>query len=152
MSLARALKYAAFATLAALGSASADMETECNWSNDPQSTIASCSALLGQRDAAKPWMYFNRGLAYKMRGEPEKALADYSKAIELDPAFGAAYTNRGNVRLLLNDLKGAMADFRRAIQLDPSDDIARQNLAAIQTALRKVGASRPGKGVTGPAR
>ena len=98
-------------------------------------------------------MYFNRGLAFKMLGQLAEAQSDYTKAIELDPSFAAAYANRGNVRALRNDLVGAMMDFRKALRLDPNDDVARQNLKAVESALRKVGVGTSGRGaVTGPAR
>src|SRR5437870_3415637 len=86
---------------------------DCKWTtNDPEAVVRGCTTLLGAAKVAEPWMYFNRGLAFKILGRVDEAYRDYSKAIELNPSFGAAYTNRGNVRLLRNDLTGAMADFR----------------------------------------
>jgi tetratricopeptide (TPR) repeat protein len=128
--------------------------SDCNWrANDPRAVVHACTALLGAENAPEPWMYYNRGLAFKMLGQLEKAYLDYSKAIELNPAFGAAYTNRGNVRLLRNDVAGAILDFQTALELDPNDHVARENLEAIQAALRKVGADKSGKGATtAPAR
>ena len=38
----------------------------------------------------------NRGLAYKRKGQWEKAIADFSEAINLKPDFVFAYNNRGN--------------------------------------------------------
>ena len=37
-----------------------------------------------------PAGYFNRGIVLEAKGEREKAIADYRKAIELDPGFGEA--------------------------------------------------------------
>jgi tetratricopeptide (TPR) repeat protein len=138
--------------LGALAPAYADSVSDCQWAtNDPKVVIEACSELLSDKKAAKAWMYFNRGLAFKLSGELDEANSDYSKAIELDPVYAAAYANRGNVRLLRNDVVGAMADYRMAIKLDPNDQIARQNLKAIEKALRKVGAKKSGSGVkTGP--
>jgi tetratricopeptide (TPR) repeat protein len=121
--------------------------------NDPADVVGACSTLLTEEKTAEPWMYFNRGLAYKMLGQLERAYRDYSKAIELNPSFAPAYTNRGNLRLLLNDVAGAMADFRTALKFDPGDQVAHENLRAIKAALQKVGANKSGKGViTRPAR
>ena len=92
-------------------------------------------------------MYFNRGLAFKVLGKLDEAHFDYSKAIELDPSFAAAYANRGNVRIIRNDVNGAMADFRRALALDPNDDVTRANFEAIEAALRKVGAGKSTSGI-----
>jgi tetratricopeptide (TPR) repeat protein len=50
----------------------------------------------------------------------DQALADYSKAIELDPKFGAAYSSRGRVYHEKGDLDEALADYCKAIELDPN--------------------------------
>jgi tetratricopeptide (TPR) repeat protein len=48
------------------------------------SVIASCTAII-ERDPNFAPAYFNRGVAYAHKGEHDKAIADYSKTIELDP-------------------------------------------------------------------
>jgi tetratricopeptide (TPR) repeat protein len=146
-----ACPFAITSMLGALTPAFADSVSDCQWAtDDPKVVIEACSVVLSDK-AAKPWMYFNRGLAFKLLGELDEASSDYSKAIELDPSYAAAYANRGNVRLLRNDVVGALADYRMAIKLDPNDQIARQNLKAVEKALRKVGAKKSGSGVkTGP--
>ena len=47
-------------------------------------------------------------------GNPQGAIVDYTKAIELDPQSGYAYRNRGYARELVNDLYGACRDWRKA--------------------------------------
>jgi Flp pilus assembly protein TadD len=129
--------------------ARADTQSDCQWTiSDPDRVVRACTLLLGEQKTPKAWMHFNRGLALKLLGRLEEAERDYSKAIGLDAKNAAAYTNRGNVRLLLNDMAGALADYRKAIRLDPKDEVARQNLKAIEAALRKVGADKTGQGVT----
>jgi tetratricopeptide (TPR) repeat protein len=44
------------------------------------------------------WAYKNRGNAYNKKGEHGRAIADYTRAIELDPDFAAAYTARAWLR------------------------------------------------------
>ena len=39
--------------------------------------------------------YNNRGIAYDEKGEFDKAIEDYKKAIELNPEYADAYNNRG---------------------------------------------------------
>src|SRR5205085_1043402 len=48
-------------------------------------------------------------------------IADYTKAIEIDPRSEFAYVNRGNARDNKGDDDGAIADYNRAIELDPRD-------------------------------
>ncbi len=39
--------------------------------------------------------YNNRGVAYKSLGNYTQAIADFNKAIEINPRLGEAYNNRG---------------------------------------------------------
>ncbi len=47
------------------------------------------------------------------------AIADYSKAIELEPHIAGIYYNRGNAEDELGNYKLAVADYAKAIELDP---------------------------------
>ena len=72
-----------------------------------------------QTSAFAPY-YNNRGLAKEGKGDQDGAIADYSRAIELDPKFAAgAYSNRGLAKEAKGDHDGAIADYSRAIELDP---------------------------------
>jgi len=51
--------------------------------------------------------------------EHDKAIADFSKAIELDPADAKAYRNRGLAYYYKREYDKAMADFNKAIDLNP---------------------------------
>ncbi len=39
--------------------------------------------------------YYNRGLEYQRKGQYDKAISDYTKAIEINPKYAVAYYNRG---------------------------------------------------------
>jgi tetratricopeptide (TPR) repeat protein len=71
---------------------------------------------LGQTTAAD---FYNRGVNEEDRGDLDGAIADYSRAIELDPNDAVTYRNRANTRQAAGDLDGAIADCSRAIELDP---------------------------------
>lgn len=64
------------------------------------------------------WAYNNRGIARRDLGDIQGAMADFNRAIELDPDYAAAYDSRGNARRDLGDRQGATADFNRATELD----------------------------------
>ena len=47
-------------------------------------------------------------------------MADYTKAIELNPDLSMAYNNRGSYKLVLEDHRGAIEDLTKAIELNPN--------------------------------
>ena len=49
----------------------------------------------------------------------KSAIADFTRAIEINPRYAAAYNNRGGVELELGNVDRAIADFDQAIKLDP---------------------------------
>ena len=63
-------------------------------------------------------------------GDKPGAIADYSRAIELDPKSVEALNNRGTAKSEMGDKPGAIADFTRVIELDPSFVPAYINRAA----------------------
>jgi tetratricopeptide (TPR) repeat protein len=74
--------------------------------------------ILRRPDHAHAYSY--RGLAYAKLGQPDKAVADISKAIDLNPKLAWAWNNRGVVYCDdLRQAKEAVADFSQAIELDP---------------------------------
>ena len=50
-----------------------------------------------------------------------EAIADYTKAIEIDPKYVFAYLNRGLAYQDLKMYKEAIADYTEAIELDPNE-------------------------------
>jgi tetratricopeptide (TPR) repeat protein len=50
----------------------------------------------------------------------KEAIADFNRAIELNPRLAPAYGNRGFVRLLQGEDAKAQEDFDRCIKLDPA--------------------------------
>src|SRR5262245_28839780 len=73
-------------------------------------------------DSAKD--YFQRGNERRERGQLKQAIADYDRAIELDPRMASAFRGRAVARQDLGDLAGALTDFDRAIDLDPQSYVA----------------------------
>ena len=64
--------------------------------------------------------YCSRGLAYAKRGEFDRAIASYDKAIERDPWNAEAYASRGYVYYAKGEYDRAIANYSRAIDLDPA--------------------------------
>jgi len=61
----------------------------------------------------------SRGYVYKSKGEYERAILEYSKAIEIDPRRAGAYNNRGVTYAHKREFEQAVLDFTRAIEIDP---------------------------------
>jgi len=65
-------------------------------------------------------LHRNRGLAYRNLKEYQRAIEDYSRAIELDPTYVYAYNSRGLAYADLEEYQRAIEDYSRAIELDPT--------------------------------
>ena len=63
--------------------------------------------------------YFQRANFRVALGKYKDALADYDRAIELNPDYAAAYYNRGNAKQKLGRDEAAVGDFDEAIRLNP---------------------------------
>lgn len=65
--------------------------------------------------------YNNRGLIYFQSGQKEKALADYNKALQLNPQLDSAYNNRANYYASCGQLAEALTDYEMALDLNPGN-------------------------------
>ncbi len=70
-----------------------------------------------------PTAYASRGSIYFLffQREPQKAIADINKALELQPDYNMAYAMRGNVYASLGNIQQALADLNQAIQIKPEE-------------------------------
>ena len=64
---------------------------------------------------------YNRGIIYYCSGKYQKAIDNYTKAIELDPEFAFAYFNRGIAYTKSGEYQKAIDDYTKAIELNPED-------------------------------
>ena len=63
--------------------------------------------------------YNNRGDAYAVKKQAEKALNDFNMAIALNPRNWQAYDNRGGIYFQRNEKRKALADFNMALRINP---------------------------------
>ena len=64
---------------------------------------------------------YKRGYSKFEMKDNKREIADFDKAIELDPKNAAAYFSRGTTKPEMHDYKEAIADFDKAIELDPEN-------------------------------
>jgi tetratricopeptide (TPR) repeat protein len=69
----------------------------------------------------------NRGIEKGKESDLDGAIADFDRAIELDPKDDAPYYNRAQVERLKKDAAGAIADYTRAIELGSQNPAAYNN-------------------------
>ena len=89
--------------------------------------------------------YYNRAKAHEKLGEDERAIADYTRALEIKPLLADAALNRGILDYRQGRLQSALADLETALALARTADsrgLCAYNLALIhlksgdQTAAR----------------
>ncbi len=83
-----------------------------------------------------------RGSVFGQAGRNEEALADFNKAISLDPNYGQAYGNRGLIYRKTGKLDLALADYNKAIdarsELRGGLSRPRHRLPAAQAGARRL--------------
>jgi tetratricopeptide (TPR) repeat protein len=83
------------------------------------------------------------GIAYYYMNQPDKALAQFDKSLQIDPSHGKTLLNIGIVRAFgKSDLKGAQQVWEKVIQVSPSSEearAARQALDGLRSAHPDLG-------------
>lgn len=90
---------------------------------DRDIAVAACTALIEsgrETEQSLAVAFYHRG---GLRGfhEADRAIADLTEAIRLNPWFPDAFLARGRVRVGKRDYESATVDFTAAIRLDPSN-------------------------------
>lgn len=88
----------------------------------PQQRIEDCTRLIDVVPMEKrEQAYLARGHAYRDAGDTDHAIADYTKALEMQPRDEEALYARGYVRQDKGDFDRAIADYSAAIAIDGND-------------------------------
>jgi tetratricopeptide (TPR) repeat protein len=70
-------------------------------------------------DPKFPWAYYNRAVAYHMKGDFKDAIDDYTRGLERRPSYAPGYNNLALAKRDSGNLAGAQQDVQKAIALDP---------------------------------
>ncbi|MCB0197433.1 MAG: tetratricopeptide repeat protein [Anaerolineae bacterium] len=87
--------------------------------------LPACSSESSPSATAKPTVtpnsnvFYERGLDYLDQGDYQRAIEEFTQAIQLDPNNADLYANRGLAHHWLDAPGEANADYSRAIELDP---------------------------------
>jgi len=109
--------------IAIITPASADQRDwgECLGDN-PETAITGCTRIV-QRTAEtkkdRASAYHNRGLAHAINADLDRAIADFSGAIRLEPTNADSFISRGSAYSAKGDNSRAIANFDEALRLDP---------------------------------
>ena len=80
---------------------------------------------------------FNQGVENSNLHQNDKTIADFTRAIELDPKSAKAYFARGLAYLVLEQFDKAIADYTKAIELDPKLALAYNNRGGAYWVLKQ---------------
>ena len=94
----------------------ADDRRDCLDGIDHELRIKGCSEVI-QRNPRDAIAYHNRAEAYSLKGDIDRAISDYTKAIVLDPNYAPAYNGRGRAYVSKGDYVRAVDDVTRAGEL-----------------------------------
>jgi tetratricopeptide (TPR) repeat protein len=106
----------------------------------PDRAIASCGRIINERISRTytAAAYFFRARLNESQGQPERAQADFSRALETlnalvlsEPEDPLHYNNRAAVRYRTRDYDGALADYGRVVELDDTRVLPRFRRGAI---------------------
>jgi tetratricopeptide (TPR) repeat protein len=119
------------ALLAVAGSASAQTQQERRWCEGEDGAtltqrIDGCSSVIkaAHDTGEKLAEFFNlRGVAYRLKGDLDRAIQDYGQAIKLNGKFAMAYNNRGVAYDRKGEFEHAIGDYEQAVKLKPSPEV-----------------------------
>lgn len=106
------------AIVAASAPTRADPVTDC-WKGSGEVSIRGCTALI-QKNPRDVSAHFYRGKAYSYQGDHDRAIADFTRVIAIDPR-DVAYLVRGDAYYDKKEYDRAIADYAKAIEIDPRD-------------------------------
>lgn len=85
-----------------------------------------------------PAVWCNRAATRLKMEEHGLAIADATKALELDAKYTKAYYRRAVAQLAIMRPKAAISDFKKVVSLEPGNKIAKQQLESTQKLVRRL--------------
>ncbi len=96
----------------------------------PDASIGGCNAVIQDTARNLAAAFYFRGAANLSKKDFDRAIADYSQAISIDPNEADYLNGRAGAYEAKSDMTRAMADYDKAIQLNPKSIYAFNNRGA----------------------
>ena len=84
-----------------------------------------------ERESGNPLLWYERAVIESKAGNPEKAIADLRKTLQLKPDFADAQNNLGSMLAQSGNLHDGETAFRLALTINPYDSGTRANLGRL---------------------
>lgn len=111
--------------------------------DDMDKADPACAAVIDNEKTAKPDLIkalIARGAMLARHDQIDRAVADDSRALLLDPTLADVFNARGELWLKKGDKPKAVQDFGAALRIDPNHEKAKANHKAIARELERIGA------------
>ena len=111
--------------------------------NDDDRTIGLCGTLIDNEKTDKVdriKALIARGAAFGRKDMIDRAIGDYSVALQLDPSLASTFNARGELWRKKGDRPKALADFGAALKLNPDHFVAKANYKSLALELERLGA------------
>lgn len=111
--------------------------------DDMDMAATACAAVIDNEKTAKTDLIkalIARGALLARHDQIDRAIADDSRALLLDPTLADLFNARGELWLKKGDKPKAVQDFGAALKIDPNHEKARANHKAMARELERVGA------------
>ena len=111
--------------------------------DDMDKANSACVAVIDNEKTAKADLVkalIARGALYARHDQVDRAIADDSRALQLDPTLADLFNARGELWLKKGDKPKAVQDFGAALKIDPNHEKAKANHKAMARELERIGA------------
>lgn len=111
--------------------------------DDMDKAATACAAVIDNEKTAKEDLIkalIARGALYARHDQIDRAIADDSRALQLDPMLADIFNARGELWLKKGDKPKAVQDFGAALKIDPNHEKAKANHRAMAREIERIGA------------